>query len=338
MLHKKTLALITGILVLAIIASSFVYLNSQKLYTGDIEPISLGVYPSEYNSLIYIANDQHYFSNNGLDVTFKTYPSGATAVRGMLNNEVDISMASEFVVASNALEKANIYAFGSVSKYLNVYLVARTDRGINSVSDLEGKRIGVSLGTALQFYLGRYLEVNGIDQSQTTLINLNFTETPAALANASVDAVVTFQPYISQIQSLLPDKTLVLPIQSNQFGYFEAMCSRDFLAAHPDLIVRFLKALIQAESFNINHPAQAISLVAKDLNYTNNYAASVWPDYQYSVTLDQSFVLLMQEEARWLISNNLTSATSIPNFLDYLYVDGLKGIRPESVNIIGLGD
>jgi ABC-type nitrate/sulfonate/bicarbonate transport system substrate-binding protein len=296
------------------------------------------VYPSEYNSLIYIANDQQYFSENGLKVTLKNYLSGAAAVTGMLNGEVDISTASEFVVVNNVMKNASICAFGTVSKYLNVFLVARTDRGINSASDLAEKRIGVLLGTANQFFLGRYLEINGINQSQVTLVNLSFADTPNALANGTIDAAVTNPPYTNQIQSLLPNKTIILPIQSNQFGYFEAISIRDWANTHPDLLTRFLKALIQAENFNIHHKDQAISLVAKDLNYTTLYATSVWSDYQYSVTLEQSFVLLMQTEARWLIDNNLTSTTSVPNLLDYLYVDGLKSVRPSSVNIIGLGD
>ena len=68
-----------------------------------------------------------------------------------------------------------------------------------------------------------------------------------------------------------------------------------------------------------------MAIVAKNLNYTNSYIASVWSDYQYTVTLDQSFIALMQDEARWLISNNLTNATAIPNFNDYIYSDGLIG-------------
>ncbi|MGZ4851501.1 MAG: hypothetical protein ACXV2C_09005, partial [Candidatus Bathyarchaeia archaeon] len=72
-----------------------------------------------------------------------------------------------------------------------------------------------------------------------------------------------------------------------------------------------------------------------DLNYTNSYTASVWPDYQYSVTIDQTFILLMQDESRWLISNNLTSATSVPNFSNYVYLNGLKSVDPGAENVIG---
>jgi len=256
----------------------------------------------------------------------------------MLNGEVDISTASEFVIANSAMHNANIFAFGSISKYLNLYVIARTDAGINSISDLDGKKIGLAMGTAIQFYLGRFLDLNGLNQSRVTIVNLNFTETPNAMANDTIDAAITFQPYLSQIQSLLGNRTVMWPAQADQFGYFEAICLKDWAATHPDLIVRFLKALVQAQNFNLNHPNQAMDIVAKSLNLTGSYIKSVWSDYQYVVTLDQSFILLLQDESRWLLNNNLTNASEIPIFLNYVYVDGLKSVSPESVNIIGLGD
>ncbi len=333
---RNLMVLLVIILAIAIVLSSFVYLTFQQSYVGNSESLKIGVYPSEYNSLVYIAADQQYFSANGLQVTLENYVSGAAAARGMLNGEVNISIASEFVVVNNAMQNANLCAFGSLSKYLNLYVVARPDKGINSVSDLSGKRIAVTIGTGNQFYLGRFLELNGINLNQVTLVNVDFAQTPNALANGTVDAAITFQPYINQIQSLLNNKTVIWPAQADQFGYFEAICSKDWAATHPDLIIRFLKSLIQAQDFNLNHPNQAKDIVAKNLNYTSEYINSVWSDYLYSVTLDQSFILLMQDESRWLIDNNLTSVTSVPIFLNYVYVDGLKSVSPESVNIIGL--
>ena len=73
--QKRKLIIIAVItLVIAIVLSSFIYLNSQKPYSGDIEPMTLGIYPSEYSSLIYIANDQQYFATNGLEVNPKGIP------------------------------------------------------------------------------------------------------------------------------------------------------------------------------------------------------------------------------------------------------------------------
>ena len=43
----------------------------------------------------------------------------------------------------------------------------------------------------------------------------------------------------------------------------------------------------------------------------------------------------MQDESQWLIQNNLTTATAIPNFLNYVYVNGLESVNPDAVNIVG---
>ena len=61
----------------------------------------------------------------------------------------------------------------------------------------------------------------------------------------------------------------------------------------------------------------------------------VWSQNQFSLSLDQSLILAMQDEAQWLISNNLTNATTVPNFINYVYRDGLKSVKPGAVNIIG---
>ena len=323
------------ILVISIILSSFVYLNAQKPYTGSVESITVGMNPGEFQSLIYIANNQQYFMNNGLKITIKPYSSGAAALGGMLKGESDISIASEFVFANNILQNASVYTVGSISNYIIQYLVARTDRGINNIADLKGKTIGVALGTNEQFFLGRFLELNGIDLSQVTLLNIGVPDAPAALANGTVDAVITFQPYINHIQSLLGNTTVMWSAQAEQPGYNEAICNQSWALAHPDLIVRFLKALVQAENFNVNHKNQAMMIVEKALNDTDPYLQSIWSNYQFTVTLDESQIVAMHDEAQWLINNNLTSATSIPNFSSYVYVGGLKSVDSGAVNIIG---
>ena len=64
------------------------------------------------------------------------------------------------------------------------------------------------------------------------------------------------------------------------------------------------------------------------------YMEAVWQQNQFTLSLDQSLVLAMEDEARWMIANNLTDATSVPDFRDYLYPDCLEAVKPGSVNII----
>lgn len=45
--------------------------NAKKNYAGQTESISIGIPPLESSALIYIAEDQHFFADNGLNVTVR---------------------------------------------------------------------------------------------------------------------------------------------------------------------------------------------------------------------------------------------------------------------------
>ena len=60
----------------------------------------------------------------------------------------------------------------------------------------------------------------------------------------------------------------------------------------------------------------------------------IWANHQFSLSLDQSLISTMEAETRWMITNNLTNQTVVPDFLNNIYFEGLDSVKPESVNII----
>jgi NitT/TauT family transport system substrate-binding protein len=70
------------------------------------------------------------------------------------------------------------------------------------------------------------------------------------------------------------------------------------------------------------------------MNFDDAYLEIIWQRYQFSVSLDQSLITAMEDEARWMIKNNLTRERTIPDFAKCIYIDGLKSAKPDSVNII----
>ena len=337
-LKKRNLTVLAVIiLVIAIVLSSFVYLNSQKPYAGKTESINVAYSPFESLTLFWVAENQNFFSQNGLNVTSHKYNTGAGALDGVLNGEDNIVVGTtEFPLTSNILNGAQIRTISSIAKSEFIYLVARADRGINEVSDLKGKTIGTTFGTIAHFYLGRFLELNGMSLQDVNLINL---KTPAewvnAVVNGSVDAVATAQPYAESAMEGLGDNAVFWSIQSSQPLYAEAIATDTWITNNPGLVTRFLNSLSQAEDFVINHPDQAKAIVKNQMSLSDAYADKVWSQNQFSLSLDQSLLLAMQGEAQWLINNDLTNALVVPNFVDYVYVDGLNSVKPGAVNIIG---
>lgn len=218
-----------------------------------------------------------------------------------------------------------------------MYLVARADRGISEITDLEGKKVGTTFGTIAHFYLGRFLELNGISIIQdVTLVDL---KTPAewvnAVVNGSVDAVATAQPSVELAKEGLGDNAVVWSIQSSQPLYAQAIATTSWIESHPELVVRFLRSLLQVEGFALNHPIETKEIIVKHLDLSDAYVERMWSQNQFSLSLDQSLILAMQDESQWLIQNSLTTATATPDFSDHLYQNGLKSVKPGAVNIIG---
>jgi len=130
------------ILVVVIVLSSFVYLNFQKPYAGKLESINVSYAPFESLTLFWVAQEQDFFSQNGLNVTSHKYDTGTAALNGVLNGEDDIVVGtSEFPFTASALNGNRISTIASISKSEFIYLVGRVDRGIHVVSDLKGKTI-----------------------------------------------------------------------------------------------------------------------------------------------------------------------------------------------------
>jgi ABC-type nitrate/sulfonate/bicarbonate transport system substrate-binding protein len=337
-LKKRNLIVIAVIiLVIAIILSSFVYLDSQKPYVGKMESINVAYSPFESVTLFWVAEQQHFFSQNGVNVTSHKYSTGAGALDGVLKGEADIVVGTtEFPFTARVLNQARISTIGSIAKSEFIYLVGRADRGINEVSDLKGKTIGTTFGTIAHFYLGRFLELNGLNIQDVTLVDL---KTPAewvdAVVNGSIDAVATAQPYADSAKDGLGDNAVIWSIQGSQPLYAQAIASNEWITNNPEIVNRFLKSLLQAEDYAINHPAQAKAIVKNQMSLSDAYTDKVWMQNKFSLSLDQSLLIAMQDEAQWLINNNLTNATVIPKFIDYVYVDGLRSVKPGAVNIIG---
>jgi ABC-type nitrate/sulfonate/bicarbonate transport system substrate-binding protein len=331
---RNFIVLAVIILVIAIVLSSFVYLNSQKPYSGAIESITVGMQSQEINSLIYIANDQQYFNSQGLNVTIKTYPSSLAAVNDMLKGEVDISTASEFVLASEALSDQNLRAVATIDKNTQISVVGLKDRGIENISDLAGKKIGVFSNGIVEFYLGQFLEANGMNINQVTLVDYSSLNVTDALANGTFDAVIVGRSTFDNIQSVFGNSIVVWPAQNEQLSYYNAYCTQSFSVAHPELIKRFLNSLLQAEHYVIDDPEKAKAVIQNQLKYSDHIVSEIWSQNMFSVSLDQSLLSAMTAEAQWQIGNNLTNATVVPNFLDYVYLDGLLAVNPNAVTII----
>jgi NitT/TauT family transport system substrate-binding protein len=154
------------------------------------------------------------------------------------------------------------------------------------------------------------------------------------LVNGSLDAIITFNPHIREAQTQLGSKLRVWSLQGTQKLFPTLYGTQALVTQRPEAVKRYLRALIQAEDYIQTNNDNARHIVGQYLHFDDDYMKVVWSHIDFEVALDQDMLITMEDEARWAIENKLTTATDVPDYLQFIYFDGLEAVKPEGITII----
>ncbi|MDQ5988073.1 MAG: hypothetical protein CSYNP_03826 [Syntrophus sp. SKADARSKE-3] len=333
----KTIKIITIAIVLILVTAGVAVLstyNSKQKDSEIVGSVTLGIAKTEADAGVYIADELGLFTANGINVILRPLGTGLAAYNAMIKGEVDVSFPTEFIVVGGAYRHHKIHILSTVVKGDFFAIIGRKDHGIGKSSDLAGKRIGLKRNTIEEFFLGRILDLEGKSINDVTLVDMPFPAVVGAMREGAVDAVVTLPPYSDSIRSSLGGNAVEWSAQSGQW-LFEVLTATDaWIAKNSDLAIRLLRALNQADMYIYHNPQEAKLIVRKRLNLDAASVDRIWSRNYFSLSLDQSLIHAMEDEARWMIRNNMTTEKTVPDFTKYIYSDGLKSVKPEAVNII----
>jgi len=323
-----------GTAIIAVIAISVGGCQQKpEEYTGPVEKVTIGVGVAPLSLLIWVAENEGYFADNGLDLEMKEYPSGKAALADLIDGKVDMATITEFGFMSKSFDEKDIRILSSITAATINSLIARKDKGIEEISDLKGKRIAVTSGTEAEFFLGTFLIFNDISINDVAIVSLEPRDIVQSVSDGEVDAAMTWEPYVYKTKTNLGENAIVWPGQSGQNSYWLVVSKEDFITRNPEMVKRFLKALLQAEEFvKRNEDESKGILVSHGLDA--QFVDDIWQKLDYTISLSQALLIAMEDGAKWAIRNNLTDKTEVPNYLDYIYLDALEEVKPEAVGII----
>ena len=302
---------------------------------GPAEKATIAYSAPPYSVLVDIAQKQGYFLQAGLETTPLTYPYGKLALDALLEGKADFATAGETPVMFAIMKGRKISIIATIqTSNLNNAVIARRHKGILAPRDLKGMRIAVTFGTVGEFFLDAFLAVNGVSRGDVRMINMGPDEMQEALASGSVDAVSSWSPVTLSLQKKLGDKVITFHNEDVYTQSFNVVATQEYVRKNPVKVKKLLLAIIEAEKFAARSPEDAKKIIADISPLNRDLVGEMWDRNKFSVTLDQSLVLALEDESRWAITSRLTKETNVPNYLDFIYLDGLLSVKPEAVRIL----
>lgn len=283
--------------------------------------------------LLWIAQDQGFFVENGLDVEMKVATSGKTAAEAVLGGEADIAAAAEFLFARKSFKHKDLRILATTTFVHSIRLIGLKERGISRLEDIKGKKIGVALGTNGEFFLARLLTLNGMTRDDITWVDVRPPAMVESIASGAVDAVLIWPPFVQRIGHKLGDKVISFDGQPGQDYFYILLGRQDWLSRNGETARRVMAAVKRAEAWMAENPDAARTYIAKKFKLQEAAVSKALEDYRFFVSLPQFLVTAIEAQARWLEGKGLTGGERAGNYLDMIEGTPLGKVAPDAVTL-----
>jgi ABC-type nitrate/sulfonate/bicarbonate transport system substrate-binding protein len=301
---------------------------------SQLEKITFAYTVQPQGTLVHVAVAKGYFIEEGLDVQASIHTFGKVALQTLLDHKADFAAVAETPFMFNVLKGEKICVIANIeASNMNNAIVARKDAGISAPGDLKGKRIGFTPGTTSDFFLDSILTSIDLTRQAIKPVALKPDEMQAAIVGKKVDAVCTWNYPLTQIKRLLGVNGIMFYDREIYTETFNVASQQDYVQKNPETVRRLLRAMIKAENFVAQHPDEAQSIVSAATKTDQDIVREVWSAFAYRVALDKRIIITLEDETRWAMKNRLTDQTVMPDYLTYIYLDGLRAVKPEAVKI-----
>lgn len=298
------------------------------------QPLSVAVGRSPLSLPIFVAEAEGLFRKAGLDVRTVDCVGGQRCIAQMFDGGADLATVGDVPIMFASFQRSDFVVIATLATTAaDLKLIASRDSGARGGAGLSGRRIGVAVRTAGQYFLDTYLLLHGVEPKAVTIVPLHGDGFHAALRDGQVDAVAAWEPFGYRIVHAMKEQVMVLPQAGNYTATFNLVARRALAGARDGDLARLLGALQQAEAFILRNPERARAILARRLGADDDFVRWVWPQQVFRLSLDQALLRTLESEARWAIREGHVDTRTAPNFLGVFHQRPLMAVNPSAVGI-----
>jgi NitT/TauT family transport system substrate-binding protein len=186
------------VLTTCILITAFAVAACSSSSTGD--PIKLAYNLWIGSAGVFVSDEKKLFSEAGVEVEMVQFASPTEAVQALISGQVDVAlttMDTAVMLQSSQPKDDPIRAF-YVNDISNGADGIIANSSINSVKDLKGKNVAVTVGAVNHFLLNHAVTEAGMKPSDVNIVNMAPDLTGSTLIAGKVDAAVAWEPFLSE--------------------------------------------------------------------------------------------------------------------------------------------
>ena len=218
------------------------------------ETVTVG-YQLIYNPWKVPIADNTFSKATGWDVQYRQFDSGAKVIAAMASGDVQIALAGSSPIAAGASQGLDIQLVWIVEDIASAEaLIARNGSGIDKVTDLKGKKVGVPFVSTSHFHLLFALEHFGVPASEVDILNMQPPQLAAAWERGDIDAAFVWDPALGAIK-----KTGHVVITSGELSklgkptFDGLIVNKTWAEAHADGLAKFIRTIAAADADYRDH-------------------------------------------------------------------------------------
>lgn len=216
----------------------------------------------------YVAIEEGYFKDEGLDLTLVTGFGADKTMTAVISGEVDIGFmgaeASVYAYQEGATDP--VVNFAQLTQRAGNFLVAREEMPDFKWEDLKGKKIlGGRKGGMPEMVFEYILRKNGLDPQKDLTIDqsIDFGSTAAAFTgDVSADFTVEFEPSATALEKEGAGYVVAsLGVDSGYVPYTSYSAKTSYMEKNPEIIQKFTNALQKGMEYVQSHTPEEIAEV-----------------------------------------------------------------------------
>jgi NitT/TauT family transport system substrate-binding protein len=212
---------------------------------------------------LYVAIDEGFFTQQGLDLTKETAGAPTVALSAVISGSAQFSIHGPEWTAIAASKGAPVDIIANVVNGAAVWIATAPDFKFGSIKDIKGQKVvtGLMPTTSTSLFI-KLLKENGMDaKTDVDMIQVAIGSEPGPFVGKQADVAVMYEPGLDQAVAKGMKVVLGFPKSYGAYAFSSVTARND---VDPDTAQRVVNAMEMAMRFMAKQEAKTVEIAKKE--------------------------------------------------------------------------